>query len=90
MANKNMNQKPYKARSLKNAQATVRQCRKQITECHKLLERWSHERKMLARLASATPQFSNPFDVIEAQKIRDSILKPLNDEPSESARTTDK
>ena len=73
-----MNPKPYKARSLKNAEVTVRQCRKQIAQCHKLMERWSHERKMLARLAAPSPQFSNPFDVIEAQKIRDSILKPLN------------
>ncbi len=56
----------------------VRNHRKQIAQCHAILDRWSHERKMLAKLAAETPQFFNPFDVMEAKKIRDSILKPHN------------
>ena len=77
-----MNEKPYKARSLKNAQATVRNLRKQVAECHALLDKWSRERVMLAQLACETPQFFNPLDVMEAKKIRDRVLKPLNDEAS--------
>lgn len=43
----------------------------------KLLERFDRERKILARLAAETPQFSNPLHVFAAQKVRDDILANL-------------
>lgn len=70
--------KPYKARSLKGAEAMVRNHRKQIADLNAILERWAKERGMLAKLAAGTVQFFNPIDMIEAEKIRDSILNPSN------------
>jgi|GEM_PF-4353134 len=71
--------KPYKARSLKAAERAVRSLTKQRDELDELLAIFDRERKMLAKLAADTPQFFNPLDVMEAKKIRDLILKQLND-----------
>jgi hypothetical protein len=70
--------KKYKAKSLAGAQRRVRDLERQISERNTLLERWAHERLMLAKLAAETPQFFNPLTVMEAQQIRDAILEPLN------------
>ena len=43
---------------------------------------FDHERMMLAKLAADSPQFCNPFDVVEAKKIRDKILSQANDDES--------
>lgn len=69
--------KPYNSKSLKNAVATVRNCRKQLAECDSLLNKWALERVMLAKLASENAQFFNPIDVWEAKKLRDSILQNI-------------
>jgi len=39
-----------------------------------LLNQFNRERILLAKLASETPQFDNPLDVWEVQKLRDSLL----------------
>ena len=71
--------KPYKAKSLKAAERAVRSLRKQRAERDELLNIFDRERKMLAKLAADTPQFFNPLEVMAAKKIRDLILKQLND-----------
>lgn len=71
--------KPYKSKSLKAAERAVRSLTKQRAERDELLNIFDRERKMLAKLAADTPQFFNPLDVYEAKKIRDLILKQLND-----------
>ncbi len=68
--------KPYTAKSLASAQRVVRQLRKQIKERDELLTRFDIERRLLARLAADTPQFSNPMDLWAAKRIRDRILSP--------------
>lgn len=70
-----MTMKPYKAKSLKGAEAMVRRLRQQIAQRDDLLDRFDHERKMLAKLSADTPQFYNPMIVMEAKQIRDRILK---------------
>lgn len=67
--------KPYKARSLKNAQTMVRNLRRHVAECHALLKKFDHERKLLAKLAADSAQFFNPLVVAEAKALRDRILK---------------
>ena len=71
--------KPYKAKSLKAAERAVRSLTKQRAERDELLNIFDHERKMLAKLSAETPQFFNPLEVMAAKKIRDVILKQLND-----------
>lgn len=72
-----MTEKPYQAKSLSGAQYMVRKHRRLISEMHGLLNQFDRERKLLARLAAETPQFSNPLEVYEAQKIRDRILSGI-------------
>jgi len=72
--------KPYKAKSLKAAERAVRSLTRQRAERDELLNIFDRERKLLAKLAADTPQFFNPLDVYEAKKIRDLILKQLNDQ----------
>lgn len=64
----------YHATSLKAAEREVRMLRKQRLETTVLLDRFARERIMLAKLASPTPQFFNPSDAMEAQKLRDYLL----------------
>ena len=66
--------KPYKAKSLKGAQSKVRQLQRQIFERDDLLRRFDNQRRLLAKLASDTPQFFNPLEVMAAKKLRDEIL----------------
>ncbi|MGJ0510220.1 MAG: hypothetical protein ACR652_24500 [Methylocystis sp.] len=35
------------------------------------------QRRVLAKLAAETPQFSNPLEVYAAQELRDEILAPI-------------
>ena len=70
-----MKAKPYKARSISGAQQYVRLLLKQRMNTEALLSKWSHERRMLAKLAASGPAFYNPLDVYAAQKIRDVILE---------------
>jgi hypothetical protein len=69
--------KPYKAKSLKAAEREVRSLRRRISVMRDLLDQFDRERKLMARFAADTPQFSNPLQVWEAKKIRDGILKNL-------------
>jgi hypothetical protein len=69
-----MAKKPYTSTSLSAAIREVRALRKQRKELMDLLELYASDCKVLARLASDTPQFSNPIHVIEAKKIRDRHL----------------
>jgi hypothetical protein len=48
--------------------------RKQRQHLSALLEIYARERKLMARLAAKTPQFSNRVEVWEAEKLRDAIL----------------
>lgn len=68
--------KSYKATSLKAAERRVRQLQKQIAVRDDLLDRFDRERRMLAKLAARTPQFFNPLEAMEAEKIRDRLLTP--------------
>jgi hypothetical protein len=67
-------QADFRATSLKNAERMVRRLQKQVADRDELLERFDRERKLLAKLAADTPQFYNPLHVMEARRIRDSIL----------------
>ncbi len=66
--------KPSKAKAMKAAESAVRSLTKQRAELEELLKIFDRERSLLAKLAAKTPQFYNPFDVLEAEKIRDRIL----------------
>lgn len=70
--------KKYKAKSMAGAQRRVRELEKQVAAWREVAEKFHEERTLLAKLSAETPQFFNPLDVMEAKKIRDSILKPLN------------
>lgn len=65
---------PYRAKTLSGAQAEVRRLRRQLEECRELLAQFDRERRLMARLAADTPQFSNPLVVWEARKLRDGLL----------------
>lgn len=65
----------YKAKTLSGAQRRVRDLEKLVEKHKELLTRFDAERKLMARLAADTPQFSNPLMVYEAKKTRDEILK---------------
>jgi len=67
--------KPYKAKSIKSAERYVRNLRRQVSQCHALLNVFDRDRRLMARLAAETPQFSNPITVMEAKKLRDELLK---------------
>ena len=69
--------KPYKARSLKGAEAQVRNCRKQIRQRDEVIDRLIGERNALAKLAADGPQFNNPIEAMAAKKIRDEVLKRI-------------
>ena len=45
-----------------------------LQEALSTLAVWEHQRLVLARLASETPEFYNPLVVYEAKKLRDVIL----------------
>lgn len=66
--------KKYKAKSIGAAERRVHMLERQIKQRDDLLSEWSHERKMLAKLAAETPQFFNPLVAAEAKQIRDRIL----------------
>lgn len=66
--------KTYKAATKESAERMVARERRLSEAKSDLIDTLWHERSMLARLASDTPQFSNPFHVIEAKKIRDRVL----------------
>lgn len=65
----------HKFKSLNGALRRIRELRRHINERDELLDSWSRERKLLAKLAADTPQFYNPLQVAEAKRIRDEILK---------------
>jgi hypothetical protein len=69
-----MKQKPYKGKTLQGAVRRIGQLQNQVEECHALLNQWSYERMLMAKLAADSPQFSNPLDVVTAKRIRDGIL----------------
>lgn len=64
----------YKAKTITGAQARVRMLERRLRDMGLLLEQYSYERRLLARLCAKTPQFSNPMDVWEAEQVRDKIL----------------
>lgn len=67
--------KPYKATSLKSAERTVRNLRRQIEHRDILLKDFDSDRRLMARLAAETPQFYNPIVAMQAKKRRDEILR---------------
>lgn len=64
----------YKAKTISGAQARVRLLERRLFDSNLLLERYAYERRLLARLAAKTAQFSNPLDAWEAETVRDRIL----------------
>lgn len=73
--------KPYKAKSLKNAEIMVRQLRRQVQECDRYLGHWmnrckvlSNELRLVSRLAVKEPAFFSLLESCEAVKIRDRVL----------------
>lgn len=49
-----MKTKPYRAKTLAGAERRVRELAKMVKERDQLLDRWSHERQILAKLACET------------------------------------
>ena len=83
--------KPYKAQSIFGAQRRVRKMvaelersefrlRDLFIECELL----QHERRELAKLAATGPAFFNPLWAMEAEKIRDRVLRELGMNPDGS------
>lgn len=64
----------YHAKSLSGAEREVRRLRKQNKQLAAWVETMADELKLLARLSSKTPQFSNPLHVIAAEAVRDRVL----------------
>lgn len=64
----------YKAKTITGAQARVRMLERRIQKMDEMIGRIAAERRLMARLAADTPQFSSPLDVRAAKKIRDRIL----------------
>ncbi len=64
----------YKAKTISGAQQRVRQLERHLTLVTRLLDEAAKDRRLLARLAAKTPQFSNPIDVWRAEKVRDRVL----------------
>lgn len=60
--------------SLKSAVRAVRRLRKQVAERDALINIFDSDRRLMAKLAADKPQFSNPLEVMEANKIRDLLL----------------
>lgn len=67
----------HRYKSIDGAVRRIRELTRSVKDRDDLLKRWSHELKMLAKLASESPQFYNPLDVVEAKRIRDGILNPM-------------
>jgi hypothetical protein len=65
----------HRFKSVDGAVRRIRQLEKAIKERDALLERWSHERTILAKLSAKTPQFYNPLEVVYAEQLRDEILR---------------
>jgi hypothetical protein len=67
--------KPYKAKSLLGAQAYVRSLVKQVDQLSQLIERLAKDRRLLAQLAAKGPCFHNPLVAMQAELLRDGILR---------------
>lgn len=64
----------HKFKSIDGAVRRIRELQRAIQDRDELLNRWSRERQLLAKLAADEPHFFNPLDVAQAKKIRDAIL----------------
>lgn len=65
----------YKAKTLSGAQRRVRELERLVRKQSELLNKFDHQRKLLAKLSAEPPQFYNPLDVMAAKRICDRILK---------------
>lgn len=64
----------YKARSLKGAQARVRNLMQKLHNLDELTRRYIRERNVMAKLAAECPAFYNSLEVYEAKNLRNEIL----------------
>lgn len=72
--------KPYKARTLKGAEAKVNQLLKSLRELEEKNTELACGRYLMAKLASREPQFYNPLVVMSVERMRDTILHtPFHD-----------
>lgn len=65
----------HKYKSIDGAVRRIVQLKRTVAVYEKLCSQYNHERKLMARLASERPEFSNPLVVWDAKKIRDEILE---------------
>ena len=70
-----MKAKPYTPKTLSGAQAMVRSLTKQRNEAHDLIHRMHREMILLAKLAAKGPAFFNPLEAMEAEQLRDRVLR---------------
>lgn len=66
---------PYKAQTISGAEREVRRLRRFNRELLAMLDEYAHDRVTLAKFAADGPAFDNPIVVMEAKKLRDSILR---------------
>jgi hypothetical protein len=66
--------KKHRFKSIDGAVRAVRRRDRLLHQYRSLANELSLERKLMARLADDTPQFSNPVEIWEAKKLRDKIL----------------
>lgn len=65
----------HRYKSIEGAVRAIRGLERQIEQYRAICKEMDHERLLLAKLASKEPEFFNPLIVIEAEKIRDRLLK---------------
>ncbi len=68
-------------KTIEGAVRRIRQLEKQKEVLDTLLEEYARDRKQLAMLAAKGPCFFNPLVAMEAQTLRDEILKDMGMNP---------
>lgn len=67
--------KLYKARSIAGAERRVRNLQKLLGFYEAITRQYTHELIMLAKLAATGPAFTNPSEVVAAERLRDELLR---------------
>ena len=61
-------------RKLKRLRTENESLRRKLGLCEEALNVAVQQRKLMARLAARTPQFSDPLEIFEVERMRDRIL----------------
>lgn len=68
----------------KSIEATERRIRRLESHCYEykqICDLYQQEKIMLAKLAATGPAFFNPLDAMEAEKLRDKLLRSVRINP---------